>query len=145
MINRPARPEGMRFQRFVEFLSGFVKELNDLSLEGGAVLVEGKRDVLALRGLGYSGHLFSVSILTSSEAARQRLRDEVRTMVILTDFDAEGRRLASRSVRFLEREGIRSSLSQRRRLSQASRGVFLHIENLRRFAEDYQVKPAPRP
>ena len=126
--------EDRRFQGFEEFLPGFVKELNDISAAGGAVLVEGKRDVLALRGLGYTGPIFSVSILTSSGASRQRLRDEVREMVILTDLDSEGRRLASRYVRFLAQEGVRSSLAQRRRLSAASRGLFLHIENLRRFA-----------
>ena len=55
-------------------------------------------------------------------------------MMILTDLDSEGRRLAARYMKFLAQEGIPPSLSQRRRLSKASRGVFLHIENLRRFA-----------
>ena len=55
-------------------------------------------------------------------------------MIILTDLDTEGRRLASRYVRFLTQEGVKTSLAQRRRLSEASRGVFLHIENLQRFA-----------
>jgi len=123
-----------RFQRFEEFLPRFIKELNELSTEGGAVLVEGKRDVAALRSLGYSGPIFSVSVLTSSRTSRQKLRDEVREMAILTDLDAEGRRLASRYVRFLAQEGVKSSLGQRRRLSEASRGVFLHVENLARFA-----------
>ena len=123
-----------RFQEFEEFLRGFVKELNDISQEGGAVLVEGKRDVAALRGIGYSGPIFSVSILTSSPASRQELRGGVRQMVILTDLDTEGRRLASRYVRFLAREGVPSSLDQRKRLSRASRRVFLQIENLRRFS-----------
>lgn len=133
--NRVER-DGRRFQRLAEFLPGFVKELNDLSSssEGGAVLVEGRRDVLALRALGYSGPLFSVSILTASLASRQKMRDEVRLMVILTDLDSEGRRLASRYVRFLAQEGVKSSLAQRRRLAAASRGVFPQIENLSRFA-----------
>jgi 5S rRNA maturation endonuclease (ribonuclease M5) len=113
-----------------------VKELNDLSDEGAAVLVEGKRDVAALKGLGYSGQIFSVSALASDETSRRKLRDEVRQMVILTDLDTEGRRLASRYVRFFAQEGVRSSLAQRKRLSAASRGVFLHIENLRRFTSD---------
>jgi 5S rRNA maturation endonuclease (ribonuclease M5) len=55
-------------------------------------------------------------------------------MIILTDLDSEGRRLASKYVRFLTQEGVKPSLSQRKRLSEASRGVFLHIENLGRFA-----------
>lgn len=138
MIMRLARPveeDGRRFHRFEEFLTGFIKELNDLSAEGGAVLVEGKRDVAALKGLGYSGPIFSISILSSSGPSRQRLRERVRLMVVLTDLDSEGRRLASRCVKVLAREGVKSSLSQRRRLSAASRGVFLHVENLRRFSD----------
>ena len=132
---RPADPlrQERRFGEFASFLEDLVKELNDLSEEGAAVLVEGKRDVAALRGLGYTGPLLTVSILTSTAAARERLRREVRTMVILTDLDSEGRRLASRYVKFLSHEGVSASLAQRKRLARASRGVFLHIENLRRF------------
>ena len=123
-----------KLSEFAEFLRSLVKELNDLSGEGAAVLVEGKRDAKALAGLGYSGPLFTVAILTSSSAARQRLRKDVRQMIILTDLDSEGRRLASRYMRFLTQEGVRPSLAQRKRLSEASRGIFLHIENLQRFA-----------
>jgi 5S rRNA maturation endonuclease (ribonuclease M5) len=125
--------EERRFREFTAFLSDLVKELNDLSSEGAAVLVEGKRDATALRGLGYSGPVFTVSVLTSSTVARERLRKQVTKMIVLTDLDSEGRRLASRYIKFLSQEGIAASLAQRRRLSKASRGVFLHIENLRRF------------
>jgi 5S rRNA maturation endonuclease (ribonuclease M5) len=126
--------EERRFREFSSFLGDFVKELNDLSSEGGAVLVEGKRDVEALTGLGYTGPVYTVAILTANAASRERLRRGVSLMVILTDMDGEGRRLASRYMKFLAKEGVPSSLAQRRRLSKASRGVFLHIENLRRFA-----------
>jgi 5S rRNA maturation endonuclease (ribonuclease M5) len=129
-----AQRQERRFREFSSFLSSLVKELNDLSSEGAAVLVEGKRDVKALRDLGYVGPVFTVSILTASPAAREELRKGVSTMIILTDLDSEGRRLAARYVKFLSHEGVSASLAQRRRLSEASRGVFLHIENLRRFA-----------
>ena len=130
-----------RLSQFSEFLRALVKELNDLSGEGAAVLVEGKRDARALTELGYTGPLFTIAILTSSLAARERLREEVRQMVILTDLDGEGRRLASRYVKFLVRQGVKPSLAQRKRLSEASRGIFLHIENLGRFAPDAQGLP----
>jgi len=133
-----------RFSEFGEFLGGLVKELNDLSNDGTAVLVEGKRDYNALRGLGYSGPLFTIAIMTSSAATRQRIRKKVKQMVILTDLDTEGQRLASKSIKFLANEGIRPSLAQRKRLSAASRGVFLHIENLKRFGpgDEISVRPA---
>ena len=54
-----------------------------------------------------------------------------------------GRRLAARYMRFLSQEGVSASLAQRRRFSKASRGVFLHIENLRRFALRGEELPEP--
>ena len=126
--------EERRFREFDSFLRDLVKELNDLSAEGAAVLVEGKRDARALVGLGYSGPIFTIAILTSSVAYREKLRRKVRKMIILTDLDGEGRRLAARYMKFLSQEGIQASLAQRRRLSKATRGVFLQIENLQRFA-----------
>ena len=59
---------------------------------------------------------------------------EMKGVVILTDLDREGAVLASKFVKLLQHEGIPASLSERRRLKAASRGVFLHIENLGRFA-----------
>lgn len=126
--------EERRFGEFSLFLAELAKELNELSEEGAAVLVEGKRDAVAMRGIGYKGPIFTVSILTSRAAERERLRTQVRKMIIMTDLDSEGRRLASRYVKFLTKEGVQVSLDQRRRLSKASKGVFLHIENLRRFS-----------
>jgi 5S rRNA maturation endonuclease (ribonuclease M5) len=125
--------EERRFREFGSFLRELVKELNDLSTEGAAVLVEGRRDARALAGLGYSGPIYTIAILTSSPATREKLR-KVSKMIILTDLDSEGRRLASRYLRFLSQEGVPASLAQRRRLSKATRGVFLHVENLGRFA-----------
>jgi 5S rRNA maturation endonuclease (ribonuclease M5) len=123
-----------RFDAFKEFLGRFVGELNDASKEGAAVLVEGKRDVRALRLLGYSGELFAVADL-SKPGMRSRLMEHDRVL-ILTDLDSEGRRLAAKCAKLLPAMGLKPSLAERRRLSAASRGVFLHIENLGRFARE---------
>jgi 5S rRNA maturation endonuclease (ribonuclease M5) len=121
---------GRRFQEFVEFLVVFVKELNDLSSNGAVVLVEGKRDAAALLGLGYTGPLVTKAMPIS----QRKLLEEAKLVVILTDLDSEGRRLAARYIKFFARRGLATSLSYRRRLSLASRGRFLHVENLIRFA-----------
>ena len=57
-----------------------------------------------------------------------------KRVIILTDLDREGTVLASKFVKTLSHEGVQTSLGERRRLKAASRGVFLHIENLVRFA-----------
>jgi hypothetical protein len=66
-----------------------------------------------------------------------------KKVVILTDLDREGTILASKFVRRLAHEGVRTSLSERRRLKAASRGVFLHVENLARFARPEGIRWEP--
>ncbi|MDG6911792.1 MAG: hypothetical protein JRN54_10845 [Nitrososphaerota archaeon] len=96
------------------------------------MLVEGKRDSMALRALGYRGRILAVSTLGRRGSAALR---RVEKVVILTDLDREGVFLTSRYLRLLTHEGIVTSLGERRRLRLASRGIFLHIENLGRFSK----------
>lgn len=121
-----------KFQKFAEFLEEFVRELNSLSSEGAVVLVEGKRDVGALRALGYRGAVITLS--TMRTASGQLLVEGASLVVVLTDLDSEGRHLAARCIKELSRRSARTSLAQRTRLAVASKGVFLHVENLGRFA-----------
>ncbi len=123
---------GKRFQEFIEFLTVFICELNALSEDGAAVLVEGKRDRDALTQLGYNGPVLTKASLHSERGVAGLRR--VKLAVILTDLDGEGRRLAARYAEFFALRGIETSLTQRRRLLKASHGTFLHVENLARFA-----------
>jgi 5S rRNA maturation endonuclease (ribonuclease M5) len=118
---------------FGAFVSDFVRDLNQLSEEGWSVLVEGQRDEKALRKLGFRGCLASIS---SVRRRGMGAFEDSRKVVILTDLDREGAVLASRYLKALTHEGLHTSLAERRRLKHASRGVFLHIENLSRFAEN---------
>ena len=118
------------YQEFGEFLTGFVRDLNVMSEEGWLLLVEGMRDERALRKLGYSGSLVTVSRFGRRRAAAL---DAIK-VVVLSDLDREGAVLAEKFLKRLTHEGVRTSLNERRRLKAASKGVFLHIENLSRFA-----------
>jgi 5S rRNA maturation endonuclease (ribonuclease M5) len=121
------------YQAFGAFLSDFVRDLNDLSEDGWSLLIEGPRDERAVRKLGYSGTLVTTSGLGRKGISAFLGRKKV---VILTDLDREGTVLAARCVKRLNHEGLRTSLRERARLKAASRGVFLHIENLSRFAKE---------
>jgi 5S rRNA maturation endonuclease (ribonuclease M5) len=111
--------------------------LNQRSEAGWALLVEGKRDENALRGLGYRGVLVTVS---SHARMGSRAFGGLGKVVILTDLDREGGTLAARFMKSLIHEGFQASLAERKRLKSASKGVFLHIENLSRFFETVQAK-----
>jgi 5S rRNA maturation endonuclease (ribonuclease M5) len=119
------------YEVFKAFLSDFIRDLNNSSYEGWSLLVEGVRDARAIRTLGYAGHLF-----TASEYRLKGMASLAGTkkVIILTDLDHEGASLASKFIRMLNHEGVRTSLRERKRLKAASRGVFLQVENLARFA-----------
>ncbi len=122
-----------KFADFVDFLAGLIAELNRLAAEGCVVLVEGARDVHAMRGVGYKGGIMSVSSVRRRES--ESLLAGYKRVIIMTDLDAEGRRLAARFSKSFAHRGLSISLDQRRRLLVASRGVFRHIENLKRFSQ----------
>jgi len=126
------------YEEFGEFLGGFVTDLNNLCEEGCSILVEGPRDARALRRLGCRGNVVTVSSVVRRGNV---VFGEDRKVVILTDLDREGAVLASRYVRRLSHEGLKTSLHERQRLKSASRGVFLHIENLSRFARESSEWP----
>ena len=119
------------YQAFGTFLVDYVKDLNDLSGHGWSLLVEGPRDLKAMRSLGYRGRVVTVSLLGRNGV---EAFGDAKRAIILTDLDREGTALAAKFTRLLEHEGMVASLRERRRLKAASRGVFLHVENLARFA-----------
>ena len=115
---------------FGEFVTGFVRDLNDLSERGWGVLVEGQRDENALRRLGFLGN---IALLSDFKREGVEAFGGLKKVVILTDLDREGSVLASRCLKELAHEGLTVSLAERRRLRRSSRGLFLHVENLVRF------------
>ena len=120
------------YEEFSEFLRGFVTDLNNLSEDGWSVLVEGPRDAQALRRLGCVGNVVTVSSVVRKG---NKVFDKDGRVVILTDLDREGAVLAARYIKRLSHDGFRTSLLERQRLKNASHGVFLHVENLSRFAQ----------
>ncbi|HEV2137667.1 MAG TPA: toprim domain-containing protein [Nitrososphaerales archaeon] len=119
------------YQAFGDFLARFVVDLNVLSEAGWCLLVEGKRDAIALKRLGFIGKVVTISSVGRYGVSAFGGASKV---IILTDLDREGAVLTSRYLRLLSHDGIRISLRERRRLKIASRGVFLQVENLSRFA-----------
>ena len=119
------------YDEFGEFLGGFVTDLNNLSEDGWSILVEGPRDARALKRLGCVGNVVTVSSVVRKGNATF---DKDRKIVILTDLDREGAVLAARYIKRLSHDGLKTSLRERQRLKNASHGVFLHVENLSRFA-----------
>ena len=110
----------------IESLSSYIKKLNDE--EDALVVVEGKRDAMALRDSGYVGELFMLchhqNVVKLEDAAMK-----FKKTILLLDNDHEGSKLTARTEKVL-RGRVRMDLFYRRELLPASRGKIRHVEEL---------------
>ncbi len=107
-------------------LKDFIFELN--SMKDSIVVVEGKRDSIALKKLGYAGkilefHRFGGMIdFTDSVSKHKRL-------IILFDRDKKGRMLTGKTIQLLQRR-TKIDLSFKKRLREITKGKIMFIEQL---------------
>ena len=101
MCGAPSKEE--KLQALLDLVSLFEE------LEGtvDAVVVEGARDVEALRRLGFRGRVEVCSRVGTADVDLVEGLAKFAEVVVLTDFDKEGRRMNIRLTRLLERRGVK--------------------------------------
>jgi len=115
----------------IERISDVIAELDDYSSEGVPILVEGTKDEQALRDLGIEGRI----IKTRTQGKRMfELAEELASyerVIVLTDFDQEGEKLAEEITRQLHMWGVQTVMRKKVRdtISWATR----QIEGLNRI------------
>ncbi len=112
-------------QEIIE-LKNFIFQLN--SMEDSVVVVEGKRDSIALKKLGYSGkilefHRFGGIVNFTDSVAKYK------NLIILFDRDKKGRYLTGKTIQLLQRR-TKVDLSYKRRLRVITKGKIMFIEQL---------------
>lgn len=80
------------------------------------VLVEGARDVEALKSLGYRGRIEVISRHEAHTALAEKMAERGGTVLILSDFDREGKRINREMLLLLESMGVRVEADMRRRI-----------------------------
>ena len=112
-------------QEIIE-LQNFISQLN--SKTDSIVIVEGKRDSIALKKLGFTGkvlefHRFRGAIDFADSVAKYN------NLIILLDRDKKGRYLTGKIISLLQRR-IKIDLSYKRKLRQITKGKIMFIEQL---------------
>ncbi len=107
-------------------LRNFVFQLNES--EESIVIVEGKRDAIALRKIGFSGkilefHKFGGMINFTDSVSRYK------NIIILFDRDRKGRHLTEKTIQLLQRR-TKIDLTFKRRLQEITKGKIKFIEQL---------------
>jgi 5S rRNA maturation endonuclease (ribonuclease M5) len=91
--------------------------LSDMGKYVDLILVEGPRDLKAIRGLGYDGRAETLSqIGVQSSDLVNALAENCLNVLVLTDFDEEGRALERRLTNMFEKAGVKVEKGMRRRL-----------------------------
>ncbi|ADB58174.1 toprim domain-containing protein [Archaeoglobus profundus] len=118
----------------------FIKALEELierARDGAVVLVEGRRDVKALRELGVEG-----KILPISNIPRAKLIELVEgDVIILTDWDEKGERLKREIFEKLLSNGVVADVSIRRKIFSAVNVT--EVEDLAKLVFKLHTHPRP--
>ena len=117
-----------------EALVLYIKKLNDESDNGSLVVVEGKRDVSALRSLGFGGKMLMLCHNNNLERLVSKA-EKYQKIILLLDLDRKGRSLTKKSAILLEGKKHKIDLFFRRNLSSITYGRVKQIEELSKYAE----------
>jgi len=97
-------------------------------MEDSVVAVEGKRDSIALKKLGYVGkilefHRFGGMVNFTDSVAKYK------NLIILFDRDKKGRELTGKTIQLLQRR-TKVDLTWKRRLQRITKGKIMFMEQL---------------
>jgi len=109
-------------------IAGLRKFVSEINREAGLIVVEGKRDLEALRSIGVRNRI----VRFHSFGGINSLADAVVSnpkVILLLDGDRKGRYLAAKTVKKIERR-TRVDLSFKKRLVRITRGKVRFVEQL---------------
>jgi 5S rRNA maturation endonuclease (ribonuclease M5) len=115
--------------KLFEELFYLLKEIEEIV---NIVVVEGQRDVKALRSLGFKGNIVSYSQLGVSDSDLvSDIGSRCSNVLLLTDFDDEGLIINNKLKRLLELSGVKVEIGLRREFGRfmARLGVYA-VESL---------------
>lgn len=126
----------------LEALEELISSLKEVSLQGAAIIVEGRRDEQALRALGLKGPV----IMASRRPALHLAEDAARSfgqIVLLTDWDEKGDEMAKTIEVHLRSAGSRPDLEIRSRLKKLVKKEIKDVESLSFYVDRMREQCGP--
>ena len=134
---------GKRIRSIEQAMEALILLLGDVEAKVDVVVVEGARDLEALRNLGFQGliEVFSQLGVSDADFAASISRSHA-SVLLLMDFDEEGRRLDLHLSMLLERGGARVERGLRRRVGQLMAAINVYaIEDLDNVNSNLERSP----
>jgi dTMP kinase len=119
-----------RLEELEELLEDLVRDNEHVP-----VLVEGEKDVAALRALGLQGELIRVKTAHTVFVVCEELARHHRKAILLVDWDRGGGHLARLLLEALAANGVRCDDTYRKALARATQKEVVHVEGLPRYLD----------
>ncbi|WP_440953454.1 toprim domain-containing protein [Methanococcoides sp. FTZ1] len=130
------------YQKKLEMMEDLLNELHECSNKGDIIVVEGKRDVISLRKLGFHGDIELATHRPLTELT-SKIVDSGKKAIILTDWDRRGDILASKISEDLRYFDVDVDVYVRERLSSMVKkeikdveSLYSYVVKLRKLASD---------
>jgi 5S rRNA maturation endonuclease (ribonuclease M5) len=114
-------------------LRSFISMLNEESVNGSVIVVEGKRDAKALMSVGFNGDLTIFSRFKGVADFVDHCTIGKR-IILLFDMDRTGKHLTSKLLKHLQFNGNNASLFYKSALARICNGKIRHVEDLVTYA-----------
>jgi len=118
----------------LEAMEELIASLLDASCQGAAIIVEGRRDMQALRALGLPGPVIMASRRSALDLAEDAARSYAE-IILLTDWDGKGDEMCKTIEYHLRSVGSRPDKEIRSRLKKLVKKEIKDVESLSRYAE----------
>lgn len=124
-----------RIRDVYEQLSAIIEDLKSLPTDA-LILVEGRKDEISLRKLGITAKI----VRAHSPRPLPESLSGFREVIILTDYDREGRLIAHKLESTVRSFGVSPNLEFRKRLRRATFGEISHVEGLHTYFKSINRK-----
>jgi Small primase-like proteins (Toprim domain) len=111
----------------------FIESLNNECKAGAIVIVEGKKDGIALREIGFKGEILVYNNFKGIINFVDHVSRKGRKVILLLDRDRKGRSLTSKILKKLEILCPHDSLYYKKKFVKITHGKIMCIENLSNF------------
>ena len=126
----------------LEALEELIAALLEASMQGAAVIVEGRHDEMALRALGLPGPVIMASHRRALDLAEEAARN-FSDIVLLTDWDSKGDEMARNIEHHLRSVGSRPDAELRSRLKKLVKKEIKDVESLSQYVERMREQYGP--
>lgn len=116
-------------------LCEYVEFLNSESKSGSLVVVEGRKDLKALRSIGFEGDVLLFNNFRGITHFVDTMSIRKRKVILLLDMDREGKVLTSKLLGQMKSRCRHDDLRCKHRLAQITKGRIKHIEELLSFSK----------